>query len=334
MTLNITNIGVFFVFAISTLLRCQATVHEVVTTSISLTQSDQHRQLQFSNGNTCGVTGFSIYNSITNIWEPLATVVIDGFPQAQLVLEKYDTFLQINIQTHVDMSGCAAMGRPSTIGCVKMRIFNETDYYDYTPPYTLYQSTFGDVIEKQKPAKSGFQHFHAELYEDSSCTGTLICEDYVLINFVQTASTVLRFNSMRATYNGLTSVPSNTHLQQVVSATCNYVKNAIKNGFIVRGSSLLFSDVDWRCHARLLTHQPPTMTYFFYAKFTTSPIISVYDNSSPPTQANISSYVQGLFNGGIPGVHYTETMREFLLKPSTGLTMNPFSNYTSITLIR
>jgi hypothetical protein len=231
------------------------------------------------------------------------------------------------------MSGCAAIGRPSTIGCVKMGIFNSTDYYDYTPPYTLYQSIFGNqFVATQKPAKSGFQLFHAEIYEDSSCTGTLICEDYALINFVHTANTFLKFGSMRATYNGLKSIPSLTHGQQVVIATCNYIKDAIKNGFIVPGSSLLFSDVDWRCHARLLTHQPPTMTYFFYAKFTTSPIISVYDNSSPPTQANISSYVQGLFNGGIPGVYYTETMRDYLLKPSTGLAMNPYWHYTNITI--
>jgi hypothetical protein len=92
MTYNIMYISVLFVLAISSLPRCRATVHEVVTSS----QNSHHRHLQFSNGNKCGVTGFSVYNSITNMWQPLASVVINGFPHAQLVLEKYDPFLKIN----------------------------------------------------------------------------------------------------------------------------------------------------------------------------------------------------------------------------------------------
>jgi hypothetical protein len=336
MMLHAMKAGFLFVLATSNLPQYQAASSvpdsETSLTGTSLRSKGNHRQLQFSNGNKCGVTGFSIYNSVTLIWEPLASVVINELPHAQLVLENYSPDQEINIQTHVDTSGCAAIGRPSTIGCVKMRMFNSTDYFDYSPPYTLYQPTAGVQVETKKPAKTGFQHFNVELYETSRCTGTLICDDKLFINFVSTARKSMNFGSLRATYSGLTSIPSIAHGQQVQNATCRYIKRAIQNGLIVPGSSLEFSEDDWACQAGSITNKPPAMTYSFKVLFKTSSMISVYDNSPPPTVANITSFVHGLFKGNKPGLYNTETMMEYLKKPSTGLTSNPYWNSTSISV--
>jgi hypothetical protein len=294
-------------------------------------KQNDHRRLQYSNGNTCGITGFSVYNSFAANWEPLASVVINELPHAQLVLDTYHPMQAINIQTHVDLSGCDVMGRPSTIRCVKMRLFNNTYYYDYSAPYTLYAPQ-GNQVGTKKPAKLGFQFFDVELFNTSTCDGELICDDKLYLHFVNRPIEYLKLNSFRATYHGLESTPNITAGNRIGDATCIYVKDAIKNGFIIAGSSLGFSDLGWKCNTMSTTSSPPAMSFNFNVNFTVSSMISVYDNSDPPTVASLTSYIKGLFNNDIPGVAYTETMIEYLKKPSTGLTNNPYWNYTSITL--
>ena len=63
-------------------------------------------------------------------------------------------------------------------------------------------------------------------------------------------------------------------------------------------------------------------------------MVSVFDNSDAPTNAAMVDYVISLFNNGIPGVGYSETMEEYLKKPSTGLVSNPYYSYTNITLVK
>jgi hypothetical protein len=292
---------------------------------------NKNRQLQFVNGNTCGVTGFSVYNSFKSAWEPLPSVVINDLPHAQVVLDTYHPMQAINIQTNIDLSGCAAMGRPSTIGCARMKLFNNTYFYDYGAPYTLYPPV-ANQVGTTKPARLGFQYFAVELFENATCDGTLICDDKLNLHFVNRPIEFRSLDRFRATYHGLQSTPSTTLGNRLADATCAYVKHAIKYGFLVAGSSLGFSDIGWKCNTMNTTSSPPAMSYNFNVNFTISSMISIYDNSDPPTVANITSYIKGLFSNAIPGAGYTETMMQYLKKPSTGLTTNPYWNYTSITL--
>jgi hypothetical protein len=292
-----------------------------------------HRQLQYSNGNTCGVTGFSVYNSFTGQWVPLASIVIDKIPHTQLILDTYSALQTINIQTHVDMSGCAATNRTSTIGCVKTNVYNTSTVYDYSPPYTALPIFLG-IVETRKPPRTGFQNFDVELYESSTCTGPILCEDKLYIHVINSATKFMRFGSMQATYNGVNKLPANAVGQQLVNATCEYIKNAIKYGFLVPGSSLSFGDDEWKCTAPIVSGIPPTMTYYFNVKFVYSPMVSVFDNSDAPTNAVMVDYVTRLFANDIPGAGYKETMIEYLKKPSTGLVSNPYYSYTNITLVK
>jgi hypothetical protein len=135
---------------------------------------------------TCAVPKYNVYNSSSNMIEPLVVYQQSRWPyQSRILLDQYID-KKINILVEIDTSPCAT---PPVIQCVKMQLGNftktmdsvtgETQYYELFPTSDDSEMTTTDIIEE-----TGWQLLKTYAYTKPDCTGPIVSSNILNIDFV------------------------------------------------------------------------------------------------------------------------------------------------------
>jgi hypothetical protein len=292
-------------------------------------QPEQDRDLQ--SDSTCGITGFSVYNSRSKTTTPLDTVqYVSDFPEAKIMLDTYPQG-KINIFANTDTTGCP---KNTGIGCVLMKWGNFAKSTERWAPYTLYKNEpKTDMISTWKIPDNvkGFQSLEAWAYNSSSCSGRELNYVRVDVQAVPKTTQVIKLPPIVATYNGVTKLPRTRDRIALESETCKFLEESFGFGFTYKGSLFVTGFRCWSSSSNTAT-LPPSTTYRIEIKFTIDGEVSMYLNPDMPTQAEVLSYAGGLFRDEIgvgPG------SEDFVMSKSVKAVLNltnPYLNYTKITI--
>jgi hypothetical protein len=280
----------------------------------------------------CGITGFSLYNKRSNLWDPILSVFIDGTYQSLVLLDKYEDG-KINIQVHVSTDGCPDLN----IECVRIKLGNFADKTEGTYPYTLY-SWRPSSEYTERPEQIGLQSLQAWAYESGDCSGEHMCYEQTDLLLIPDTSEAIELFPLTAVYVDTDDLsPPLADTLELVSATCDYITNALQHPdpnyyfFHINGSLQYDKNPGtYTCNFSVQDYVVPIhMTYYITTTYTYTHEISLYSNPLfMPAQADISDYIKGLFRNTYGNTLTGETMEQYVkrtIDPS-----NVYYKYTSI----
>jgi hypothetical protein len=187
--------------------------------------------------NACEVTGFTVFhkkhlegNPVDRIYDPLTEIYIGSNQYTgRIILDDYPQ-KKINIKTNVDSSPNCVLPQ-----CVKTSFIPQWPRFaPYSaistatvPPYAMYPD-----LNKPEKQYNGYLSLKGEAFHTSDCTGTPYSNMTQDVQTVLEASSTTAWRPVIVTYNGTTSPASVADSTAIASATCNFLRDALGNGFI------------------------------------------------------------------------------------------------------
>jgi hypothetical protein len=179
---------------------------------------------------SCAITGFSVFYKNHLTATPLDSVleIITERNTGRIVLSDYPQG-RINIKTNINSS--PSCGRPR---CVKTsflpqwRRYQSFDAisYEVAEPYTLYP-------DKTQPQKQyfGYLDLIGEAYNTSDCSGTPYSTMFQDVETVPQVVKTIPIRPMIVVYDGTNSPATEADSTAIGTATCNFLRDALGNGF-------------------------------------------------------------------------------------------------------
>jgi hypothetical protein len=314
----------------------------IVTLQCTLGKCMNIRRKLDENVESCGIIGFSIFNSASNSTIPIgendpfdpdrfrARVLLDTFPSRR-----------INIVANMAGQSCDIA---TPIRCVKMKLGNFWQRTDRVAPYSLYgNDIINGGLSVRKPTQTGWQDLEAWTYTNGNCThgesGYAKISLHLVPNTVQTIlSGPLIAEHVGTTATTTPSVSINVYTE-VANIACDFIQDALGYGFLYKGSLEL---IDFNCMGTkvVLTAASPATTtsppplqikYRIAATFQISTDLSWYLNQDMPTISELNGFISRILLSEITQGPFAEDYLLDVIK-SQITSNNPFYNTTAIIL--
>jgi hypothetical protein len=187
--------------------------------------------------NACEVTGFTVFhknhlegNPMDRIYDP--QLLIYGYASkysGRIVLDDYPQ-KKINIKTNVDSSPNCVLPQCVKTSCIPLwsRFAPYSAISTATvPPYAMYPD-----LNKPKKQYIGGLYLKGEAFHTSDCTGTTYSNMTQDVQTVFEASSTIVLRPVIVVYNGTTSPASVADSTAIASATCNFLRDGLGNGYL------------------------------------------------------------------------------------------------------
>jgi hypothetical protein len=324
-------------------------------------ETNINRKLEDVWTNTCGITDFSVYDSVTGTplplaqsqWNsnvPITRIILDGYPKSRM-----------SIIANIDMSECPDV----TIKCVSMQLGDFQHQKETTAPYTLYgkNGTTSTPITRY-PKKVGFQPLVGRLYETADCSGTYYNEMRLTVHIVPKQRRTIQTRII-VVYDGTKtefplpktkkiggknsgSLNNPVAVAEVVKSTCDFLHASLFHEFMVNGE-VNFDMTDCQC-SRVGTKTADKLNgsklqNLLKITYRIAPTYVIHttavDNGNEneiPTTTELSSIVTKLFLDEKESEAYKYDYGNEYRFMSTKLRhdlspLNAYSNFTSISVI-
>jgi hypothetical protein len=179
----------------------------------------------------CPITGFSVFHTNHLASTPLDSVLEINTNRytGRIVLSDFPE-RKINIKTNFNSTPNCVLPK-----CVKTSFLPEWRRYqpfdaistDVTAPYTLYSDTTGPQSQYK-----GYLGLTGEAYNTSDCSGTPYSTMFQDVQTVLTDRKTFAIRPMIVVYDGTNSPATKADSTAIATATCNFLRDALGNGFI------------------------------------------------------------------------------------------------------